>query len=417
MNNVGKLFVMVILLLLTETVKAQNNLSLQEALKTAKQNNPTLKTEKFSVSIAQTDIVTARLRPNPILNNQSLQLIKSSAFPENTSLYNVQNRQVWWQLTKEIQLPAQRKYKIDVANKSYSLADKQYRETERNLFADIASKWLDVWTAQKQLEIIDFATKNIDTLAAIHRIKYKNQVITQTNLLRIELLEKRYSLQYKNAAQTLRNTQTALRIALGNTDSTTINADDEFDFNISQSLDSLLVKALQRADLQTAQNAVELAKTNISLQKSLAVPKPEVGFIWNPQNNIPYLGVYATMNLPLFNRNQGERQKSYLLKEQAQQQLNAIQNKLSAEIKIAYSNYKLQQENVENFKIVIEQSQTILENIRYAYLKGGTTIIDFLEAQQSWLETQREYYDTMQAYGQSYIQLLFVTGLINELAQ
>jgi cobalt-zinc-cadmium efflux system outer membrane protein len=105
-----------------------------------------------------------------------------------------------------------------------------------------------------------------------------------------------------------------------------------------------------------------------------------------------------------------------LLKQQAEQHLFTIQSQLQTEITTAYASYKLQQQNVQNFQIILEQSQTILDNVKYAYLKGGTTIIDFLEAQRSWLETQQQYYDALQQYRQSYIQLLYATGLINQLA-
>jgi cobalt-zinc-cadmium efflux system outer membrane protein len=55
--------------------------------------------------------------------------------------------------------------------------------------------------------------------------------------------------------------------------------------------------------------------------------------------------------------------------------------------------------------------------VRYSYLKGSTTIIDLLEAQRSWLDTRQQYYDTEMQYRKATIELLFVTGLINQLAQ
>lgn len=106
-------------------VKAQENYTLQKALQTARNNNPILKTEQLNISIAQTDIITAKLRPNPILNNQSLQLMQPSQFPANTDWHNGQNRQVWWQLTKPFQIAGQRNYKIEVANKNVSFAKKK----------------------------------------------------------------------------------------------------------------------------------------------------------------------------------------------------------------------------------------------------------------------------------------------------
>jgi len=398
-------------------VKAQENYSLQKALQTARANNPYLKTEQLNIGIAQTDIITAKLRPNPILNNQSLQLMQPSQFPTNTDWYNGQNRQVWWQLTKPIQIAGQRQYKIDVANKNVSFAKKNYTETERNLFAEVAAKWLEVWTAQKQLEIIQIAKSNIDSLVLTNQIRYKNQVITQTDLFRTELLSKQYAIQYKTVLQEVINRQNELKFLIGVQENVSIDPNDNFLFAIPQSIDSLLKQSLQnRSDILTVNSLIEVSNSNIKLQKSLAFPQPELGFIWNPQNTVPYFGIYATVDLPFFNRNQGEIKKSYLLKDQAEQQLFTIQSQIQTEISVAFANYQLQQQNIESFNVLLQQSQTILENVKYAYLNGGTTIIDFLEAQRSWLETQQQYYDAMQSYRQSYIQLLYATGLINQLA-
>jgi len=396
---------------------AQNNYTLQKALQTARANNPYLKSEQFNIGIAQTDIITAKLRPNPILNNQTLQLMQPSQFPANTDWYNGQNRQVWWQLTKPFQVAGQRKYKIDVANKNVSFAEKNYTETERNIFSEVASKWLEVWTAQKQLEIIQIAKSNIDSLVLTNQIRYKNQVITQTDLYRTELLSKQYAIQYKTALQEVINRQNELKFLLGVQEEIRIDANDNFLFTVPQSIDSLLKQSLHnRSDLQTVKSLIDVSNSNIKLQKSLAFPQPELGFIWNPQNTIPYFGIYATFDLPFFNRNQGEIKKSYLLKDQAETQLFTIQSQIQTEISVAFSNYQLQQQNLESFKVLSQQSQTILDNVKYAYIKGGTTIIDFLEAQRSWLETQQQYYEAMQTYRQSCIQLLYATGLINQLA-
>lgn len=415
--RITHIFSVLFIFMVCYQAKAQQNYTLQKALQTARTNNPILKTEQLNVGIAQTDIITAKLRPNPILNNQSLQLMQPSQFPVNTDWSNGQTRQVWWQLTKPFQIAGQRKYKIDVASKNVSFAEKNYSETERNLFANVAAKWLEVWTAQKQLDIISIAKNNIDSLVLTNQIRYKNQVITQTDLFRTELLSKQYDIQYKTVLQEVINKQKELSFLLGIQDNVNIDTADNFLFTIPSGIDSLLAQALNtRSDIQTVKSLIDVSNSNIKLQKSLAFPQPELGFIYNPQNTIPYFGIFATIDLPIFNRNQGEIKKSYILKEQAEQQLFTIQNQLQTEITTAYASYQLHKQNVENFKSILSQSQTILDNVKYAYLKGGTTIIDFLEAQRSWLETQQQYYDALQQYRQSYVQLLYVTGLINQLA-
>ncbi len=397
---------------------AQDKYTLQKSLQTARNNNPTLKTEQLNISIAQTGITSAKLRPNPILNNQTLQLIKHTQLFPNTDWYNTKNRQVWWQLTKPFQTTAQRTYKIEVATKNVAYTNQYYFETERNLFAEVSIKWLEVWIAQKKLDIIQIAKTNIDSLIIKNQMRYKNEVITQTDLFRTELLAKQFSIQAKTASQDVINRLDELKLLLGIQEQISVDTRDSTLFTIASNIDNLLAQSLQsRSDIQTIKSLIEVASSNIKLQKSLAFPQPEIGFIWNPQNAIPYFGIFATIELPIFNRNQGEIKKSYLLKEQAEKQLFVTQSKIQTEIKVAFANFQLQQQNLESFNLLLQQSQTILDNVKYAYLKGGTTIVDFLEAQRSWLETQQQYYEANQSYRQSYIQLLYVTGLINQLAQ
>jgi cobalt-zinc-cadmium efflux system outer membrane protein len=397
---------------------AQKNFSLQKALQVARQNNLSLKTEKLNENIAQSDIVTARLRPNPSLNNQTLQLVQSNHFPVGTPWHSGQNRQVWWQLTKVFQPPTQRQIKIDFAQQSLKFTQKNYAEAERNVFQDVANKWLDVWTAQKQLDIIFIAKNNIDSLVGINKVRLKNQVITSTDVMRTELLASQYGIQYKSAKQQLAAVQKEFNFLLGIQDSVGVDTADVFNFAFSAEMDTLLYEALNnRSDIQTLKTGIELATTNIRLQKIQAWPQPEIGFVWNPQNAVQYVGIFATIDLPIFSRNQGEIKKSAFIKQQVEQQLYTVESKVQTEIRTAYSYYRLQQQNVESYRIILKNSQSILDNVRYSYLKGSTTIIDFLEAQRSWLETQQQYYNALLQYRQSYIQLLYTTGLINQLAQ
>ena len=407
-----------LLVLLILNLPAQNTISIQKALQLAKLNNPNLKVAYFNMAIIQADIITAKLRPNPTLNNQTLQLMQPSLFPANSSWNNAQNRLVWWQLTKSFQIAGQRKNKITLAQSNSSLAQKNYNETERNVYLDVANKWVEVWAIQRQLTIIETAKANIDSLIVISRLRLKNQVITQTDLMRTELLGKQYGIQLKSTGLELKAKIKELKLLLGIDYSFEIDTASIFNYNNVLAEDSLIKQSLtSRSDIETSKLLMEVSESNIKLQKSLAYPQPELGLIWNPQNTVPYFGVFATVDLPFFNRNQGEISKASVLKQQAQMEFNMVQQKIKTEISNAYNYYVLQQQNVQTYKEVLAQSQMVLDNVKYAYLKGGTTIIDFLEAQRSWLETQQQYYNAEQLYKQSYVQLLYTSGLINQMAQ
>lgn len=417
MLKLNRIRLILLIQLTSAMLFSQTSITLKEAISRAKENNPILKTESFNVGIAQADITTAKLRPNPILNNQTLQLMNPSFFPANTGYLNGHNMQIWWQLTKPMQMPALRKYKLEVAQQGVKLAQTNYAEIERNLFLNVSNNWINAWYAKVNLDLISYAKTNIDSLVYINELRLKKQVITTTDLIRTQLIAEQYKLQIRTAQQEYRNQLQNLRFLLGTTDSININLNDEFiSASVSNKIDSLLNYAeINRTDIQVAQTTINTAKSNISLQKALAKPTPEIGMIYNPQNKIPYLGVYGTIQIPIFSRNQGEIQKSKLLQAQAEQSLQTTQQQLKAEITTSFNSYQTQKQNLEKFKVIMKQAEQILSSVKYAYLKGGTTIIDFLEAQRTWFDSQKMYYDELYNYSNSYVQLLYSSGLINQL--
>lgn len=417
MKNFGAVIIMISLLCAALSLSAQRSLSLSEALQTAKAGNTILQSEKFNINITEGDLITARLRPNPVLNNQSLWLAKPSAFPNDSRWNNSINRQVWWQLTKPVQWPSQRKYRIETAQKQVAFAQYSYSETERNISFDVASKWIEAWRIKQFLTTLRQAELNFDSLVLIQKARLRNQVITTTELTRTQIPLEQYKLQITTTTQDYNNSVQELKFLLGTRDSIDVETKGSIEtIAISAGEDSLLAAVLrERPDIKAIQNAIEASESNIRLQRSLRFPQPELGVIYNPQNSVPYVGLFGTIELPLFSRNQGEISKSAYLKRQAQQNLETVTLQINTEITAAYRSYKVQKETLDRYSRILQQSREVLHSVRYAYFKGGTTLIDLLEAQRAWYDTQHLYYDAEATYYQSYIRLLFVTGLITQL--
>lgn len=399
--------------------QAQSFYTLQSAVMTAKSNSPLLKREGYTINLAQTDVRTARLFTNPALNNQTLLMTDPSKFSTvpGSDFGDRINRQVWWQVTKPFTPVSQRRNRIDIATQNVLLYQKGYSETIRNFSSDVANQWLAAWVLKSRLDLLNQAFTNIDSLVKINRARLRNQVITQTDMIRTQLLQDQYNLQILNAQKDFKNEIQRLKFLMGVRDSVDVNVDAAIEtMEISNTADSLLAIAIRdRSDVQVANINALIAKTNIKYQKSLVLPQPELGFIWNPQNTVPYAGFFGTVKIPLFDRNQGGIEKSKFLQLQAEEGIRNAQLKLSTEVQAAYQTYQTEKSNLKKYELMMSQSDQVLDNVKYSYLKGGTTIIDFLDAQRSWFDTRQLFLNARLSYFQSYIQLLYVTGLINQL--
>ena len=409
--------------LLSLSTSAQSVFTLRQTLQQIRENSPALRVERLNINAAQADQTTANLRPNPVLNNQTLVQLMPTPGAEGVNLLNRQRRQFWLQATKEFDIYNKRGYRNRFAEANTNLAVRSIAETERGLLFDAANRFLDAWYARIQLALLQRAKANVDTLVQLNKVRLKNLVITRTDLTRTQLISDQYDLQTRTAQQDLRNRLNELRLVLGVADSINVALNDSIinpQFAVplrllpSASADSLLrMASATRTDVRVAEATLESARRNVDLQQVLAKPRNEAGLIWNPQNAIPYAGIFLTLELPVYSRNQGEIQKSRILQEQAGQAAALVQARIRSEVETAYQSFMTSRQNIDRYVAIRRDADQVLASVRYAYLRGATTLIDLLQAQTSWFDTQTAYYETLYTYRQNYVRLLYATGEIN----
>lgn len=410
--------ILIVFLFLASVVasSAQTRLTLPQTLGRVKAHNPDLQWLEENVDVATAAVTDARIRPNPILNIQLLHVANRRFFPENTQWYQGANTQYWYQVTKPFQVAGQRKSKIDLANNQVVQSRLDYDEQVRQVLFDAGQVWIDAWAAARKSVILTRGLANVDSLVRINEYRLRDQVITQTDYARAQLLRQQYQRDMALNRQIWIAAIHRLQLLTGISDSLQIDLqEEEFEESIP-GVDSLLAEALmERADIRAQRNMIRGAQLNEKLQTAFAFPQPELGGMWNPQNRVPYWGLYGTIEIPLFNRNQGQRERAKVLKVQADEQLWAARQHAQTEVAVAVSKLATFQAHMTNYQNTLREADDIARSVRYAYLKGATSIVDLLEAQRSWLDTQMRYHETIEAYRRSYLEVLFVSGKINQL--
>ncbi len=402
------------LLCFSFNLHAQNKVSLRDVIILARKNNPFYKTEKMNIEIAKTAVSTASLRPNPNLNFSVQQIPSAKNFAPNTGFFSSANRQVTYQVGETIPLKGQRKYKIDIANADLDISKTSLSDYERNLLNDASQKWLDLWFANKKLDLIIKAKRYSDTLLITNKIRLRNQVITTTEFTRTQIIDEQYQLMLLNAQQELNSAEKNLSVTIGINDS--IKIDDTpilFPIPISDSVDSLINYALQnRTDILSGKRAEDRAKIDEMLQEANKYQPPEVGLSYSTQNKVGYIGAYINIPIPVFDRNEGEINRAKITSAQAHSLTDANCKKVKSEIQNAYNQYQTCKSAFEKHKMVYSKSEDVLNNVKMSYIKGGTTILDYLEAEKSWFDMQNDYFESLYNYRKSYLQLLVSSNLI-----
>lgn len=398
-------------LLIFEKVLAQQNQTLSTSIQLALNRNKEIEIENWNNKLAIIELQRSKIRPNPVFNAQILMLTNHRFYPDNSLYISPYNRQDWFQLTKRMQILGQRKNKIALQTQNLQTRNYEFLELKRKITFDVANSWLELWFAQINKNIANEAVISLGQLTTAKKLDAEN-----LELLRFKILDDQYDMFYAYANNEYAEEIESLKFLTDTSDSLTIDMEDTFfDMPITQNLDSLYqIALLNRSDYLKTLSNIKSYQLNLVLQNSNAFPTPELGIIANPQNTIPYFGFFITQPLPLFDKNQAEKQKSKINIEAAKLiNLNTVLL-IHLEIKTAYDSYQNYKINKVRVERMLKDSQKLRSKVRALFLTGTQTEVDLWESEKAWFDVEKLFYNNEYAYRKSLLKLLDAVGVLGK---
>ncbi|MFN8417496.1 MAG: TolC family protein [Cytophagaceae bacterium] len=388
-----------------DTIRQMN---LKEAIDHAEFFNLQLRANTYNVKIQEAQIKQSSLRPNPVFNTQLLFLTDKTVYPDYPLWTSGMSRQEWFQLTKKFQLYGVRKEKISSETHMLDAVIAEYSIDRKVIFKDVAITWLDTWYAQHYQTITQQSISDLDSVF----LKHADVLSNPEEKIRLQILRDQYEVFYLDALQQQYQSLQKLKLLINNPFLEEVTHEDSTQLTeLDLVLDTLVHYAfINRSELQYQKAITNYYSTQLQLQKSLAMPSPEFGFIANPQNNYPYYGIYFTQALPLTDRNQGAIEMSQYKQKQASEEYNIAQLTIRNEVSIAYQQFKVQQEKMRRLENTLVLSADLLSRIRKNYLQNQKGYLDIFEAERTWIETLKLFYKTEYDLKKSYIDLLYASG-------
>ena len=155
-----------------------------------------------------------------------------------------------------------------------------------------------------------------------------------------------------------------------------------------------------RPDLQALKWKITAGGAEIDLQKRLARPQVAPAFGWTRQYQEKAIGFpdanswssSLTVSVPLFNRNQGNIVKANSTQRQMQWQLEEARLNLQADVEQARADLRAAEQNARS--VADEQlvlATRVRDSIVESYKLGGRPLLDVLDAQRNYRETNRLY--------------------------
>jgi len=379
--------------------------------------NPMLKSDALSVDELKAEEITAYLRPNPqfTLGADGTQIAPHEGIWRPTSGTQVQPNFSYLHEREH-----KRELRLQSAKDATRIGGSLHEDLERNLIFSLRSAFVQTLQAKAVLELARADLDYYDKIIEISRERYRAGGLAQVDLDRIELLRVQYESEIQTAIVNLRTQKIQLLQLLDDrtpVDQFDVNGPFEFSTDLKPLDDFRQVALDTRPDLRAALQSIEQAKTNHKLAVANGSTDPTFGawYTYNPSFSNPYahqtVGLSVNIPLRIFDRNQGEKQRTLIDIDRNQQLTEAARAQVFSDVDSAYeqvrSSIVLLTPYRDKYK---DQATRVRDTVTYAYQRGGASLVDFLNAQSDYRVVQLAYLQLIGSYLTAAGQLNLAVG-------
>ncbi|MFL5730530.1 MAG: TolC family protein [Cytophagaceae bacterium] len=364
-------------------------ITLQNAEAQFMKNNLLLIAERFNIDIARANKIQAGL-----WNNPSVYLEQNIYNPVTKKYFDAgRNGENIAQIQQLFLLAGKRNKRVQLEEINREIAEFQFYELMRTLRFELRNTFFDLYYQQQLITLYNQEISSLartvqasDTLLNHGNISLKEDLRLKAFLFSLEgertgLINSIYENQAKLSVLLRDTTRSFLRPVLNVSKIDSLNL-------ASYGLPVLTAKALSsRTDLKLYEADLRYEEKNLAYQRSLAIPDLQLGTVYDRQGNYVrnYTGVSLQMNLPAFNRNQGNIQASRYRIEQNKILVEDYKRRIEAEVYETWMKGSriLNRYQASNRRFIADYSRLmggVLEN----YNKKNISILEFIDFYESY---------------------------------
>ncbi|WP_158656113.1 TolC family protein [Sphingobacterium sp. HMA12] len=411
----------VILLGLNSRLSAQempeNRLQKSEIEQVFLTHNLSLMAQRFQLKQAEAAILQAKLWPNPKISIGEVNLWKNSSSEELPPLIGNYGRyqQVEMELEQTIELAGKRKKRVQLQLLEKENAQLQFEELLRNLKYDLRSQCLELQVLQEKERLYANQVGIFHKLAQSYQNQWKEGNVSEMDYLRIQSesiafgnklneIQQEKMAKMNDVARYLGAKGKALSIAdtIGNP---AFIANRQNEWKI-MALDN-------RSDYKIIHNEFKKSQAQLEIEKAERVPNLDVSVNYDRGGNImrDFIGLGLSMDLPLFNRNQGNIKIAKL--ELEKNKVEIEQFRIDIEREIDFLSARLS--NLESSLKAMDNGfdgrlEVALERYVRNFQERRLTIVEFIDFINNYMENKESILERRAKYLQYSEELTYLVG-------
>ncbi len=362
---------------------------LQSAEKMFLDSNFQLLAQRYNIDANKALVMQARLWPNP--NFSIGHTLYSGAlrqfFPTGA------NDETTVGLSQLILLAGKRNKQVKLAQENVHLTEYQFFDLLRTLKYTLRTDFFQIYYLQQSARVYDEEIKALSQIVGAFAEQQGKGYISEKEVVRIKAQLYSFQSEYSQLINQINTTESELRLVLQTkpnffidplVDSNAVAKLDPAQYPLNQLIDSAYHN---RTDLQIARTNIRINQLNYNYQKSLAVPDLSLSLGYDEAGSFltGYYGIGASIDLPFFNRNQGNIRNAKIQissSEVTQRSTQAtVDENVTTSLQKAFAQEKLFRTVDPKF---FTDFQRLMHEMLVNYQKRNISILEFLDFYDSY---------------------------------
>jgi cobalt-zinc-cadmium efflux system outer membrane protein len=379
--------------------------------------NPSVQAGQITIDESKANEITAGLRPNPQFNlsQDGLQLTPSAG--------------AWRPLTGIVFTPGvslllerqnKRERRLDSARLATSGAGSDQEDLQRTLLFAVRTAFLNTLQAEALVELTQANLQSYDQAIEANRTRFQTGDIAELDFQRVEIQRIQFESDLAGARVNVRTAKIQLLALLNDrtpVDDFDIAGDFEYKESILQLPELRQTAVSNRPDLRSAETAIEKAKADnrLAIANGSADPVVAGWYSRNPSFNNPFdsntLGASVSIPIRIFDQNQGEKARTALEIARTGRLRDALLAGIYRDVDSAYAAVESVRTLVRPYRDkYLKESGDIRDKVSFSYSQGNATVLEFLDAQKSYRDTQVAYLGLVGSYWSALAQVSLAVG-------
>jgi cobalt-zinc-cadmium efflux system outer membrane protein len=388
-------------------------ITLDDAIQMALAHNHALQAQRSTIDESRAQEITANLRPNPVLtvDAQFLPIFNPSEFSAD---YLNETAQFDAGIGYLFERGKKRQHRLQAAQDQTAVTRSTVADNERTLIFNVASQFVDVLLAESTLDLAQTDLKSFQQTVDIGQEQYRAGAISEGDLLKIQLQLLTFQMDVSSAQLSRVQALTSLRQFVGYE-----SVPDGYDVAgdlagapLALNKEDLQAMALrQRPDYIAAVQGVTAAQSQYGLAKANGKRDVTLTFDYDHVSGTSAGSAFFNMDLPIFNRNQGEIARTNFTITQAREQEKEASETVLSDVENAYDNLQTNGEVIRLYETgYLDQATQSRDISKFAYEHGAASLLDFLDAERSYRAIELAYRQALAAYMMAMEQLREAVG-------